>query len=44
MTFPDDKFTDIGAFADAYFQASQAAQASVDRIALARAGAPREEL
>tara|TARA_B100000965_G_scaffold381271_1_gene378571 strand:+ start:339 stop:959 length:621 start_codon:yes stop_codon:yes gene_type:complete len=39
MTFPDDKFTDISAFADAYFQASQAAQSSVDRIALARAGA-----
>ena len=39
MTFPDDKFADIGAFADAYFRASQAAQASVDRVALARAGA-----
>ncbi|MEQ9555013.1 MAG: SIS domain-containing protein [Rhodospirillales bacterium] len=39
MTFPEDKFTDISAFAEAYFQASQAAQASVDRIALARAGA-----
>tara|TARA_R110000796_G_scaffold165747_1_gene282595 strand:+ start:1293 stop:1913 length:621 start_codon:yes stop_codon:yes gene_type:complete len=39
MTFPDEKFTDIGAFAEAYFQASQAAQASVDRVALAKAGA-----
>lgn len=39
MTFPDEKFTDIGAFADAYFQASQVAQASVDRVALAKAGA-----
>ncbi|MAN80061.1 MAG: phosphoheptose isomerase [Rhodospirillaceae bacterium] len=39
MTFPDQKFTDIGAFADAYFQASQVAQASVDRVALAKAGA-----
>ena len=39
MTFPDDKFTDMGAFADAYFQASQVAQASVDRVALAKAGA-----
>lgn len=39
MTFPDEKFTDMGAFADAYFQASQVAQASVDRVALAKAGA-----
>lgn len=39
MTFPEDKFADISAFTEAYFQASQAAQASVDRIALARAGA-----
>jgi len=39
MTFPDEKFTDIGAFANAYFQASQVAQASVDRVALAKAGA-----
>ena len=39
MTFPDEKFTDMGAFAEAYFQASQAAQASVDRVALAKAGA-----
>ena len=39
MSFPDDKFTDIGAFADAYFMASQVAQASIDRLALARAGA-----
>ncbi|MCF3627940.1 SIS domain-containing protein [Thalassospiraceae bacterium LMO-SO8] len=39
MTFPDEKFTDMGAFAEAYFQASQVAQASVDRVALAKAGA-----
>ncbi|UTW51690.1 SIS domain-containing protein [bacterium SCSIO 12827] len=39
MTFPDEKFTDIGAFAEAYFQASQVAQASIDRVALAKAGA-----
>jgi D-sedoheptulose 7-phosphate isomerase len=39
MTFPDDKFTDMGAFAEAYFQAARAAQASVDRVALAKAGA-----
>ncbi len=39
MTFPDEKFTDIAAFAEAYFQASQVAQASVDRVALAKAGA-----
>lgn len=39
MTFPDEKFTDVGAFAEAYFQASQVAQASVDRVALAKAGA-----
>ena len=39
MTFPDEKFADMAAFADAYFRASQAAQASVDRVALAKAGA-----
>lgn len=39
MTFPDEKFTDIGAFAEAYFDASHRAQASVDRVALAQAGA-----
>jgi len=39
MTFPDEKFTDMGTFADAYFQASRDAQASVDRVALAKAGA-----
>lgn len=38
MTFPDDKFTDIAAYADAYFDALRTAQNSVDRIALAKAG------
>lgn len=38
MTFPDDKFTDIATYADAYFDALRTAQNSVDRIALAKAG------
>ena len=38
MTFPDEKFADIGAFTEAYFQAIRTAQDSVDRAALAQAG------
>lgn len=37
MTFPDDKYDDIGAFADDYFDRIAAAAASVDRAALSRA-------
>lgn len=39
MTFPDQKFDDIGAYADAYFNEWQKAGASVDRIQLVRAAA-----
>jgi phosphoheptose isomerase len=38
MTFPDDKFADIGSFADAYFDHIASAAASVDRSKLAQAG------
>lgn len=38
MTFPDDTFPDIGAFADAYFAAARRAADSVDRAALKAAG------
>lgn len=39
MTFPDEKFADIISFYDAYGEQVQAAMASVDRAALARAAA-----
>ena len=39
MTFPDQKFTDIGDYTEAYFKALETAQKSVDRVALAEAGA-----
>lgn len=38
MTFPDDKFDDIGSFADAYFEQMANASASIDRSRLAQAG------
>jgi D-sedoheptulose 7-phosphate isomerase/D-glycero-D-manno-heptose 1,7-bisphosphate phosphatase len=37
MAFPDDRYDDIGSFADAYFSLADAAAASVDRAALRRA-------
>lgn len=37
MTFPDDKFSDIGSFYDAYGERIQAAMASVDKGALQKA-------
>jgi phosphoheptose isomerase len=37
MTFPDSKFTDAGAYVDAYFEQTAKAAASVDREALAGA-------
>lgn len=37
MTFPDDKFDDIGSYADAYFERVASAAASVDRAKLAAA-------
>jgi len=37
MTFPDQKFTDIAAYCDAYFGQTAKAAASVDRVALKRA-------
>ncbi len=37
MTFPDEKFDDIGAFADAYFDKIASAAASVDRAKLVQA-------
>jgi len=37
MTFPDDKFADVAAYCDAYFEQTAKAAASVDRAALARA-------
>ena len=37
MTFPDEKFPDIGRFADAYFDRAKHAAASVDRAELAAA-------
>jgi D-sedoheptulose 7-phosphate isomerase len=37
MTFPDEKFDDIGSFTDAYFEKITAAAASVDRAKLTQA-------
>lgn len=37
MTFPERKFDDAGDYCDAYFEALQGAQASVDRAAVRRA-------
>lgn len=37
MTFPDEKFDDIGSFADAYFDKIASAAASVDRAKLVHA-------
>ncbi|MBL6933027.1 MAG: SIS domain-containing protein [Rhodospirillales bacterium] len=37
MTFPDEKFDDISAFSDAYFEQISAAAASVDRAKLTQA-------
>ena len=37
MTFPDEKYTEIAAFCDAYFERLSAAHASVDRSRLAAA-------
>jgi len=37
MTFPDTKFDDIGAFADAYYKELASAAATVDRAKLAQA-------
>lgn len=38
MTFPDNKYSDIGAYADDYFEQITKAQASVDRSRLRQAG------
>ncbi len=37
MTFPDEKFEDIGAFSDAYFEQITKAAASIDRAKLSQA-------
>ncbi|MBT4933452.1 MAG: SIS domain-containing protein [Rhodospirillaceae bacterium] len=37
MTFPDEKYEDIGAFSDAYFEQISSAAASVDRVTLVQA-------
>lgn len=37
MTFPDEKFDDIGSFTDAYFEKITAAAASIDRAKLTQA-------
>ena len=37
MTFPDEKYEEIGSFADAYFGHVTKASASVDRVKLAQA-------
>jgi len=37
MTFPDEKYEEIGSFADAYFEHINKAAASIDRVKLAQA-------
>ena len=43
MTFPDQKFSDIAGYCDAYFEQTKSAAASVDREKLSQAAALLEE-